>query len=66
MKNKKTISALLISAALATQAVYAHPGHDHNAASADLIHLFWIAPAVIAVGFIAYKLINKNKQSKKG
>lgn len=66
MNNKKVISALLGSAVLTTHTAFAHPGHDHNAASADLIHLFWIAPAVIAVGFIAYKLINKNKQSKKG
>lgn len=66
MHSKKIISALLTSAALASQTVFAHPGHDHNAASADLIHLFWIAPAVIAAGFIAYKLINKNKQAKKG
>jgi len=65
VKNKKIIPALLGCAALATQAAYAHPGHDHNAASSNLIHLFWIAPAIIAVGFIAYKLLNKNKQMNK-
>jgi hypothetical protein len=64
MNNKKIIPALLGFATLATQTVYAHPGHDHSAASSNLIHLFWIAPAIIAVGFIAYKLINK--QMKKG
>jgi len=65
MQNKKIISALIGGIALATHAANAHPGHDHNAATADLVHLFWIAPAVIAVGLIAYKLLNKNKQAKK-
>ncbi|PAJ73204.1 hypothetical protein CJF42_16990 [Pseudoalteromonas sp. NBT06-2] len=65
MKNKKIIPLLLGSAAFTSQAVFAHPGHDHNAASSNLIHLLWIAPALIAVGLIAYKLVNKNKQAKK-
>jgi len=65
MQNKKIISVFIGGIALVTHTANAHPGHDHNAASADLVHLFWIAPAVIAVGLIAYKLLNKNKQAKK-
>jgi hypothetical protein len=65
MKFTKTLPVLLGASVFVTQAVYAHPGHDHSATSANLIHLFWIAPAFIAVGFIAYKLLNKNKQINK-
>jgi hypothetical protein len=44
--------------------IFAHPGHDHNAADAGLVHLLWLAPAIIAMGVISYRKI-KTKSDKK-
>ncbi|MCL1138853.1 hypothetical protein [Shewanella pneumatophori] len=40
----------------------AHPGHDHSAESANLIHILWAAPIVIAAVLVV-KLL-KAKQAK--
>lgn len=55
---------LLASTALAPVIASAHPGHDHSSPYALLIHLAWIAPALIAVGVFTYNLKRKNKTSK--
>ena len=31
---------------------FAHEGHDHNSPLAFLVHLVWIAPAIIAVALV--------------
>ena len=36
----------------------AHDGHDHSSIYASLVHLFWLAPVLVAVGFL-YSLILK-------
>ena len=52
----------IASLSLVAPAVFAHPGHDHAAQSANLIHLLWLAPVAIAAGYAAYKIFG-NKQT---
>ncbi|QQX81421.1 hypothetical protein JK628_06035 [Shewanella sp. KX20019] len=47
MNNFKAIPFLLL--ALTSSSAIAHPGHDHSAPSADLLHLLWAAPVALAV-----------------
>ena len=54
-----TTAILLISTP-----IFAHSGHDHNAADAGLVHLLWLAPVIAAIAVISYRKIkakaNKN------
>lgn len=42
-------AAPLILLTLISSSAMAHPGHDHDAASSDLLHLLWLAPVALAV-----------------
>ncbi len=47
-----------------SQPIFAHAGHDHASNLASLIHLAWLAPALIAVALLYTKLLKKNYQIK--
>jgi len=50
------LQLLLLSAPL-----YAHPGHDHSAAGAGLIHLLWLVPFIVAAVIVVFKEITSVK-----
>lgn len=55
---KYTLATLPLLSTLAM----AHPGHDHSAATAPLLHALWIAPvavAIIGVMFLLRKMFSK-------
>lgn len=41
--------------------LYAHPGHDHNAAGAGLVHLLWLVPFIVAAVVVVFKEITADK-----
>jgi len=43
---------------------FAHAGHDHTSILTSLIHLLWLAPALIALVVLYSKLLKKNYQIK--
>ncbi len=43
---------------------FAHAGHDHTTMLSSLVHLFWLAPALIALVALYSKLLKKNYQIK--
>jgi len=57
----KIFSTMLLS--ISSLPAFAHAGHDHGDLTASLIHLFWLAPVIIGVVIITYKL-NKNDNAK--
>ncbi|WP_422135866.1 hypothetical protein [Endozoicomonas sp. ALD040] len=63
LKKTDPLTLLLPMFILASEPVFAHPGHDHGHWSAGLIHLLWIAPVILATGFAIYRL-GKNKHLK--
>jgi hypothetical protein len=61
-----TLQLLLLSTPL-----YAHPGHDHNAAGAGLIHLLWLVPFIVAAVVVVFNEITAaksgvNKTNRRG
>ncbi|MGL1956042.1 MAG: hypothetical protein OCD00_01825 [Colwellia sp.] len=44
--------------------IFAHAGHDHNSTMANLVHLLWIAPAIVAVAMLYSKLLKKDDSIK--
>jgi hypothetical protein len=61
--NKSTIFISAVSL-LISAPVLAHSGHDHNAANSGLIHLLWLAPAIVAVGIMSYRKIIAKSDNK--
>jgi hypothetical protein len=54
---------------LVSTASFAHGGHDHANPMSSLIHLFWLAPLLLAVGMLttiyvkrSHSSIDKNKE----
>jgi len=43
---------------------FAHAGHDHTTMLSSLVHLLWLAPALIALVVLYSKLLKKNYQIK--
>lgn len=43
---------------------FAHAGHDHTSMFSGLVHLVWLAPAIIAAGVLYSKVLKKNYQIK--
>lgn len=43
---------------------FSHAGHDHTSMQANLIHLFWLAPALIALVLLYSRLLKINYQIK--
>lgn len=43
---------------------FAHAGHDHTSMQASLVHLFWLAPILIALIILYNKLLKRNYQIK--
>jgi len=41
--------------------LYAHPGHDHNAAGAGLVHLLWLVPFIVVAVVVVFKEITADK-----
>jgi len=37
----------------------AHDGHDHGSIYASLIHLLWLAPALIALSFLYSRILSQ-------
>ena len=60
MFNKVKYIAVSSALALMSFGAVAHGGHDHNAVSAGLIHLAWLAPLLIIGAFLSYRAV-KNK-----
>lgn len=56
--------ALMFAVLLITSPSFAHAGHDHSSIMASLVHLFWLAPVLIAVAIFYTKLLKKNYQIK--
>lgn len=44
----------LLTAPLLTSLAMAHPGHDHAALTAPLLHALWFSPIAVAVIGVAY------------
>ncbi|WP_440904240.1 hypothetical protein ACMZOO_15610 [Catenovulum sp. SX2] len=64
MKNlvlKTVVGASLLLPA----SVFAHPGHDHASAYADLVHLLWLAPIALAVVLLKVGLNRAIKNNQK-
>lgn len=52
----KTLSNLLLPALLLLSPMaMAHPGHDHSAVTAPLIHFVWALPVVATVGYLLHR-----------
>lgn len=61
----KIIQLIILSISLLVSASsFAHVGHDHNSSFANLIHLLWLTPALIALAVLYSKLLKKNYQIK--
>lgn len=60
MKKMVFISAL--SALLLSNPLFAHPGHDHSAASSGLVHLLWLVPVIVAAAVVVFKEITAPKR----
>jgi hypothetical protein len=58
--SKLTIVFVLQLILLSTP-LYAHPGHDHSAAGAGLLHLLWLIPFIVAAVIIVFKEITAAK-----
>jgi hypothetical protein len=54
--SKLTIIFVLQLILLSTP-LYAHPGHDHSAAGAGLLHLLWLIPFIVAAVIVVFKEI---------
>ena len=63
MKKFYPLATIMSLAAMLPTYALAHPGHDHSADSANLIHLLWAAPVLVAA-VVAYKLL-KSTMAKK-
>lgn len=57
MLHKVLLTVSLLS--LSTFNALAHGGHDHSDPSAGLIHLLWVAPALIVGAIVSYKIRKK-------
>ncbi len=64
MLKQVMLTTLAGATSVMSTAVIAHPGHDHNAESANLLHLLWVMPIVLA-GVIVTKLLTDNLRRKK-
>lgn len=61
----KTYSLIILAITLLMSSPsFAHAGHDHSSMLASLIHLFWLAPALVALVVLYSKLLKKNYQIK--
>ncbi|MBL0711414.1 MAG: hypothetical protein JJV99_10435 [Colwellia sp.] len=64
----KIFQLLILSASfLLSTSSFAHSGHDHASAYASLIHLFWLAPAFVALAILynkRFKTMFKNNAQK--
>lgn len=69
MTQSKTVSKALttLTLTLASPLALAHSGHDHSDPFSGLIHLAWITPIVIAVGYAAVAIHRayRNKTAEK-
>ncbi|SQD78044.1 hypothetical protein [Moritella yayanosii] len=65
LTTKKALTALTLT--LASPIVLAHSGHDHSDPLSGFIHLFWIAPVLLAAGYaaICIRRANRIKSTKK-
>jgi hydrogenase/urease accessory protein HupE len=59
-KRKVLVTTAIL---LMSSPVFAHSGHDHTAANAGLVHMLWLAPAIVAMAVISYRKI-KAKSTK--
>jgi len=43
---------ILVAGLLISTQSFAHAGHDHSDPMSSLVHLFWLAPLIIAAGLL--------------
>ena len=65
MFNKLKEKTLLLFISMMPLSVMAHPGHDHHSPWANLIHLLWLSPIIIAAYFLFKNYKKKNSHTKK-
>jgi len=58
---KKLIVIFALQLLLLSTPLYAHPGHDHSAAGAGLVHLLWLVPFIVAAVVVVFKEITAGK-----
>lgn len=63
--TKTKEKCLLLFMSMMPITAIAHPGHDHQSQWANLIHLLWIAPAIVAAYFLIKGCKNKTLNTKK-
>ncbi len=61
MMMKRTVIIFALLALLLSKPLFAHPGHDHSAPGAGLIHLLWLVPFIIAAVVVVFKEITAPK-----
>ncbi|MDP7593294.1 MAG: hypothetical protein QF552_11505 [Litorilituus sp.] len=55
---------LILTILLITSPSFAHAGHDHTSMMASLMHLIWLAPAILVACILYSKLLTKNYHIK--
>jgi len=65
MFNKIKEKCLMLMISIMPISAFAHPGHDHQSQWANMVHLLWITPAIIAAYFLLKAFKNKKVNSKK-
>jgi len=58
---KKTTAIFTGLSLLLSNPSFAHPGHDHNAAGAGLVHLLWLVPFIVVAVVVVFKEITADK-----
>ncbi len=56
MKHALTLLPVVAGVAMA------HPGHDHSAWDAPLLHALWLAPIAVAAIAVTYFVVKKIKK----
>lgn len=51
---------LMVLFSVCSFSTLAHSGHDHHSQFSQLIHLLWLAPAMIAVGLLYSYILKKS------
>jgi len=58
---RKLIGIFVLLFLLLSSSAFAHPGHDHNAPGAGLMHLLWLIPVIVAAVVVVFKEITAPK-----
>ena len=58
---RKLTVMFTLALSLLSSPIFAHPGHDHSAAGAGLVHLLWLVPIIVAAVVVVFKEITAAK-----